>query len=78
MAVYFGESFAGIFLPDIVKYLPFNAATAVVSTGTGGGGFGGGVVSRLDPKMALVGVTLRLVGAVGVAGALPGRTASGG
>ena len=41
--VYFGEQFATIFLPDIVKYLPFNAANAVVATsGSFGGGGGGG------------------------------------
>ncbi len=40
IALYFGEAFAGIFLPDIVRYLPFNAANAAV--GIGDGGFGGG------------------------------------
>ena len=38
IAVYFGEQFATIFLPDIVKYLPFNAASAVVAV-SGRGGF---------------------------------------
>ena len=43
IAVYFGEQFAAIFLPDVVKYLPFNAANAVVATsGSFGGGGGGG------------------------------------
>ena len=37
IALYFGEAFATIFLPDIVKYLPFNLSNAAV----GGGGFGG-------------------------------------
>jgi len=45
IALYFGEMFAAIFLPDVVKFLPFNAATAVVAT-TGGGGFGGGGANR--------------------------------
>ncbi len=47
IALYFGETFAGIFLPDIVKYLPFNVATASVVTGVRptGGGFGGGATA---------------------------------
>jgi len=61
IAVYFGEQFASIFLPDIVKYMPFNAAAAVVRTSTAGGG---GTVARLDPDVALVVVTLWLLGAL--------------
>jgi ABC-2 type transport system permease protein len=42
IAFYFGETFATIFLPDIVKYMPFAVARASVNTGgTAGGGFGG-------------------------------------
>jgi ABC-2 type transport system permease protein len=65
IAVYFGEQFAAIFLPDIVKYLPFNAANAVVATG-GGGGFGGGgaTLPRLEPDVAMVVVAAWLVGAL--------------
>jgi len=65
IAVYFGEQFAAIFLPDIVKWLPFNAANAVVAT-SGGGGFGGGgaTLPRLEPNTALVVVALWLVGAL--------------
>jgi ABC-2 type transport system permease protein len=63
IGVYFGEQFASIFLPDIVKYLPFNAATAVVAT-TGAGGPGGGAVARLEPNVALVVVVAWLVGAL--------------
>ena len=67
IALYFGEQFASIFLPDIVKYLPFNAATAVVAT-TGGGGFGGGgtTISRLEPNVAMLVVAVWLVGALAV------------
>ena len=46
IAVYFGEQFASIFLPDIVKYFPFNAAQAVVATPGGFGGGGGGAPRR--------------------------------
>jgi hypothetical protein len=67
IAVYFAEQFATIFLPDIVKYLPFHAATAVVAV-SGGGGFGGGngnaELARLDPDSALLVVGLWLVAAL--------------
>jgi ABC-2 type transport system permease protein len=66
IAVYFGEQFASIFLPDIVKYLPFNAASAVVATTGGGGGFGGGGahLPRLAPDTAVLVVAAWLVGAL--------------
>jgi ABC-2 type transport system permease protein len=62
IAVYFGEQFASIFLPDIVKFLPFNAATAVVATTASTGGGSGPV--RLDPELALVVVAAWLIGAL--------------
>ena len=63
IAVYFGEQFATIFLPDIVKYLPFHAADAVVATGADSGGFGGGgaALAQLDPNVALLVVGVWLV-----------------
>jgi ABC-2 type transport system permease protein len=66
IAVYFGEQFASIFLPDIVKYFPFNAAQAVVATpsGFGGGGGGGAVAAQLDPNAALAVVLAWLIGAL--------------
>ena len=70
IALYFGETFAGIFLPDIVKYLPFSVATASVATGgaPAGGGFGGGrTVAALDANTALLLVVVWLVGALIVA-----------
>jgi len=39
IALYFGETFAGIFLPDIVRYMPFNVANAALGNT---GGFQGG------------------------------------
>ena len=70
IALYFGETFAGIFLPDIVKYLPFNVATASVATGVAstGGGFGGGGAGAvaLDANTALVLVFVWLIGALAV------------
>ncbi len=65
IGIYFGEQFATIFLPDIVKYGPFNAASAVVSTGGFGGGGGGGAnVPQLEPNVAVFVVTIWLVGAL--------------
>ena len=64
IGVYFGEQFASIFLPDIVKYLPFNAATAVVATSSSLGGGGGATVARLSPDTALVVVAAWLIGAL--------------
>jgi len=66
IAVYFGEQFATIFLPDIVKYFPFNAANAVVATsgGFGGNGDGAAAFARLDPNAALAVVLAWLVGAL--------------
>ncbi len=68
IAFYFGEQFASIFLPDIVKYLPFNAASAVVTVSSEG--FGGGAAaaaSRLDANTALLVVVAWLVGSHAVA-----------
>jgi ABC-2 type transport system permease protein len=65
IALYFGETFAGIFLPDIVKYLPFHVATAVVSTGRNGGfGGDGQQFPSLDPNPALVLVGVWLIGSL--------------
>ena len=38
IGIYFAEMFAGAFLPDIVKYLPFNAANSLIQTDTTLGG----------------------------------------
>jgi ABC-2 type transport system permease protein len=69
IGLYFGESFATIFLPDFVKYLPFNVASAAVRTGeaTGGGGFGGNAAASLPPDTALLAAIAWLIGALVVA-----------
>ncbi len=65
IALYFGEAFATIFLPDIVKYLPFNLSNAAVG---GGGGFGGpGLAVQLSADTALVLVVVWMIGALTVA-----------
>lgn len=68
LGVYFGEQFAAIFLPDVIKFLPFHAAAAVVEVSgavTGQGGEGS-FVESLSPNEALVVVILWLLGALGV------------
>jgi ABC-type transport system involved in multi-copper enzyme maturation permease subunit len=64
IALFFGEAFAGIFLPDIVPYLPFSAAGAAV--GIGGGPFEGGP-GTLSQQTAMIVVGLWLVGSLVVA-----------
>ena len=65
IGVYFAEQFATIFLPDVVKYLPFNAASAVVAvSGSGFGGGNGASLARLDPDVALLVVAAWLIGAL--------------
>lgn len=55
IAIYFGGTFAGIFLPDIVQYLPFQLAdTAMGAQGGFGGGEGAGGVSDISKDFALV------------------------
>ena len=71
IGLYFGEQFASLFLPDIVKYLPYNAAMAVVVNPNPGGG--GGIVQRLDPGTAIVVVTAWLVASLVVAAAFTER-----
>ncbi len=69
IAFYFGGVFAAIFLPDIVKYLPFGVANAAVATGSSSsGGFGGGdTTAALDPNTALILVIVWMVASLAVA-----------
>jgi hypothetical protein len=64
IAFYFGESFASIFLPDIVKYMPFSVANAALATGSGSGFGGGAATVSLPADQALVLVALWLVGSL--------------
>ena len=68
IAFYFGEGFASIFFPDIIKYMPFAVARASIDTGGGGFGGGGGgagaLAQALEPDVALVLVGVWLVGAL--------------
>ncbi|HYN69055.1 MAG TPA: hypothetical protein VEX41_02445 [Candidatus Eisenbacteria bacterium] len=71
IAFYFGETFATIFLPDIVKYMPFAVARASVDTGAAGGGFGGDgggqTLAALPADTALLLVAAWLIGSLLVA-----------
>jgi ABC-2 type transport system permease protein len=64
IGLFFGEQFAGIFVPEIVQWLPFDAAGAVTATTGAGGGMGGGLGTSLDPGTALVVVVAWLVAAL--------------
>jgi hypothetical protein len=64
IAFYFGEGFASIFLPDIVKYLPFSVANASLVTGSSTAGVFAGGTSALPADQAQVLVVVWLVGAL--------------
>jgi ABC-type transport system involved in multi-copper enzyme maturation permease subunit len=66
IGLYFGGTFATIFLPDVVQYLPFQLASTAVG---GGGGFGGGDSgpTAVSPDLAIVLLIVWLVGALVVA-----------
>jgi len=76
IALYFGEQFAGLFLPDIVKYLPFQAANAVVAVGEEVSSQQ--VVRNLDPNTALLVVVAWPVGALVVSSLVTERAEIGG
>jgi ABC-type transport system involved in multi-copper enzyme maturation permease subunit len=67
IAFYFGEGFAAIFLPDVVKYLPFSVANASLVTGTSNTGLLAGGASGLPADQAQVLVVVWLLGALAVA-----------
>ena len=65
IGVFFFEGIAGAFLPDVFKWFPFSAASAVVASTSGAGGGGGG--ARLEPDIAIVVVAVWLIAALVVA-----------
>jgi hypothetical protein len=71
IALYFGEAFASIFLPDIVKYLPFDLATAAVG---GNEGFGAPPdPNALSADLAFALITVWLIGSLVVAAGFTDR-----
>jgi ABC-2 type transport system permease protein len=71
IGAYFAEGIAQVFLPDVIRWFPFAASSAVVARTSGSGGFGGGgqAASMLDPNTAVVVVIAWLVAALVVASA---------
>ena len=62
IGVYFAGSFAGVFVPDVTQYLPFQLATTAV----GGTGFGD-VAASLSPDAALLLLGAWLIASLAVA-----------
>jgi ABC-2 type transport system permease protein len=77
IGAYFAESFVTIFQVDLLKYLPFSAASAVVPF-AGSTSTGGITLPVLDPDVAVVVVSLYLVGALVVASVVTERAEIGG
>jgi ABC-2 type transport system permease protein len=77
IGLFFGEQFASLFLGDIVKWFPFDAASAVIAVDDGALG-GGGLVPMLDPTTALFVVVAWLVAALAFAAIWTERAEIGG
>ena len=72
IALYFVEQFSTIFIPDIVKYLPFHVAQSALRISVGGGGGAGqgvGSAASLDASLA-VGLVFAYLVAAAVASAV--------
>ncbi len=70
IGVYFAGTFAAVFLPNVVQYLPFQLSTTALGSATsGGGGFGGGAApaTSVSPDLALLLLGVWLVGSLVVA-----------
>jgi ABC-2 type transport system permease protein len=64
IGLYFGEQFAGLFLREWTRWLPFDAASAVISSGSLGGSGQGIGTPPLDANTAVIVVAAWLVGAL--------------
>ena len=68
VGLFFAEGIAGLFLPEVFKWFPFSAASAVTAASGGAGVGGSGAnVPQLDPNTAIVAVIAWLVVALVVA-----------
>ena len=74
IAFYFVEAFGGYFLPNVMKYLPFNVASAAVATPGNAFGGGGTPTVALEPNSALLLVSIWLIGSLAVAALFTERT----
>ncbi len=80
IGVYFAEGIAGLFLPGVIRWLPFSAASAVVSGG-GDVSFGGGgnaAAPTLDPNTAVIVVATWLIASLVVSSVVTERAEIGG
>lgn len=79
IGLYFGEQFAGIFLREWTRWLPFDAGTAVISTGSLGAGNGQSIgTPPLDPNLAVFVVAAWLIGALVISALWTERAEVGG
>lgn len=79
IGLFFAEGIAGIFLPDVVRWLPFASSGAVVAVGDGGGmGGAQALVASLDPATALAATAAWLAGSLVAAVAWTERAEIGG
>ena len=70
IGLYFAEGIAGIFVPDVIRWFPFAAASALITGApTGGAAGSGGVVHRLDPNTAALATAAWLVASLVIAAA---------
>ena len=77
IALYFGEQFGALFVGEIVKWFPFNAANAAVVFGPTVSS-NGQAVPTLEPNVALLVVVAWLLGALVVASLITERAEIGG
>ena len=68
IGLYFGEQFSALLIPDIVRYLPFNAATALIAQTSAEAATARGLTHALDPSTAVIVVLAWLVGVVVLTG----------
>lgn len=78
IGMYFGEQFSVLLIPDVVRYLPFNAASALIPAGDTSGVAGRRLVHALDPTTALLVVAGWLLLSALVASLLTERAEIGG
>lgn len=69
IGVFFAEGIAGVFAPDLIKWFPFAASSAVFTGGSELAGSGGGAAlgRQLDPNTAVVVVVVWLAASLIVA-----------
>ncbi|TAM69116.1 MAG: hypothetical protein EPN50_04905 [Chloroflexota bacterium] len=69
IGLYFGEQFSALLIPEIVRYLPFNAASALIAPTTSEAQLARSITHALDPSTAVVVVVAWLVAALVISAA---------